>query len=114
MEHVFHAPNVLASVHEFLSVNGRAIHNTPASNSIDHGFYSFSPCLYHEYYTANGYEIETAYLLDYGTRYLPVRMTAYPYKPPLRRSWLDMRRNGHVHYSFFIARKLPGATQGRI
>jgi hypothetical protein len=112
MEHVFHAPNVFAAIHAFLAENGRIIHNTPASNSIDHGFYSFSPCLYHEYYTANGYRIDTAYLLDYGTRYLPIRMTAFPYTPPLRRSWLDARRPGHVHYNYFVASKTAHATAG--
>lgn len=114
MEHVFHAPNVFAAIHGFLAESGRIIHNTPASNSIDHGFYSFSPCLYHEYYTANGYEIETAYLLDYGTRYLPIRMTAFAYTPPLRRSWLDARRPGHVHYNYFVATKTARSTAGRV
>jgi SAM-dependent methyltransferase len=114
MEHVFHAPNLFAAIHALLAENGRIVHNTPASNSIDHGFYSFSPCLYHEYYKTNGYRIETAYLLDYGSRYLPIRMTAYNYDPPLRRSWLDMRRPSHVHYNFFVARKQLGATFGRV
>lgn len=114
MEHVFHAPNMLAAIHNLLAPGGRIIHNTPASNAVDHGFYSFSPCLYYEYYTKSGYELNTVYLIDYGTRLLPIRMTAYPYLPPLSRSALDGRLIGHVHYNYVVATKREGAQAGQI
>lgn len=114
MEHVFHAPNMLTAIHNLLAPGGRIIHNTPASNAVDHGFYSFSPCLYYEYYSKSGYELNTAYLIDYGTRLLPIRMTAYPYLPPLSRSALDGRLGGHVHYNYVVATKREGAQAGQI
>jgi hypothetical protein len=109
MEHVFHAPNFLKNVFGLLRVGGRVIHVSPASNAVDHGFYSFSPCLFYEFYKANGWHIDACKLLNFGTRLLPIRMTAYDYAPPIPRSVLDGYLAGTVHYNFFIATKTPDA-----
>lgn len=63
MEHVFNVPNVLGNIHKMLKVGGRVMHFAPASNMLDHGFYSFSPCLLIEYYGANGYALHWMKLL---------------------------------------------------
>ncbi len=109
MEHVFHAPNFLANVFALLTVGGRVVHVCPASNAVDHGFYSFSPCLFYEFYKANGWRIDACKLLDFGTKLLPIRMTAYDYVPPLPREALDGYLPGTVHYTFFVATKLPAS-----
>jgi SAM-dependent methyltransferase len=57
MEHVFNAPLVLANIHAMLKVGGRAIHIAPSSNMLDHGFYSFSPTFFADYYLANRYQL---------------------------------------------------------
>ncbi len=59
LEHVFHLPNALENLHHLLTVDGRIIHAGPASNAIDHGFYSCSPTLFLDFYSANGYAVET-------------------------------------------------------
>jgi hypothetical protein len=64
MEHIFNIPAVLANIHAMLKVGGRAIHITPSSNMVDHGFYSFSPTLFRDYYGANGYHILTVSLFE--------------------------------------------------
>lgn len=64
-EHIFHFPNVLKNIHNMLKVGGRVIHFSPSSNHVDHGFYMFSPTLFHDYYTANNYRIETLYIIEY-------------------------------------------------
>jgi SAM-dependent methyltransferase len=64
LEHIFHVRAALANVHEMLRVGGRAIHIAPSSNTIDHGFYSISPTLFHDYYSANHYSILTLYLFE--------------------------------------------------
>jgi SAM-dependent methyltransferase len=109
MEHVFHVPNFLANVFNLLKVGGRVVHVCPASNAVDHGFYSFSPCLFYEFYQANGWRIDGCKLLNFGTRLLPIRMTAYDYVPPLPREALDGYLPGTVHYTFFAATKTPEA-----
>lgn len=58
IEHVFHVPNALKNVHKMLKVGGRIIHVVPSSNYLDHGFYSFSPTLFCDYYWANQYGID--------------------------------------------------------
>jgi SAM-dependent methyltransferase len=64
MEHVFDVPCVLRNIHSMLKVGGRAIHIAPSSNMIDHGFYSFSPSLFCDYYQANRYQVLTVYLFE--------------------------------------------------
>jgi hypothetical protein len=110
MEHVFHVPNFLRNIYHLLADDGRVIHVNPASNSVEHGFYSFSPCLYNDYYLANRFEIEQAKLMDYGTRLRPVRITAYKCVPPISRELLDGYLRGNIHYMFFIARKTAAST----
>ena len=57
MEHVFNTSCVLENTNSLLREGGLAIHEVPSSNFIDHGFYSFSPNLFREYYLNKGYEI---------------------------------------------------------
>jgi hypothetical protein len=57
MEHVFNVPAVLANAHAMLKTGGRVIHIVPASNMINHGFYSFSPTLFYDYYCSNYFNI---------------------------------------------------------
>ena len=42
------------------------IHLSPAGGYIDHGFYSFSPTFFNDFYSENGYAIE---ILDIGFYY---------------------------------------------
>jgi len=64
LEHIFDMRAALANVHKMLRVGGRAIHIAPSSNTIDHGFYSISPTLFDDYYSANHYSILTLYLFE--------------------------------------------------
>lgn len=53
LEHVFHLPNALNAVFQFLKIGGRAITSSPSNGFFDHGFYMFQPTLFLDYYTAN-------------------------------------------------------------
>ena len=66
IEHVFHIPNALFNIVKMLKVGGRVIHFSPSSNFIDHGFYMFSPTLFHDFYFVNKFEINTMMLFRYG------------------------------------------------
>jgi hypothetical protein len=68
IEHVFHLPNALFNIFKMLKVGGRVIHLSPSSNHIDHGFYMFSPTLFHDFYLANKFEINTIMLFRYNRR----------------------------------------------
>lgn len=64
MEHIFDVRAVLANLHALLKIGGRIIHIAPTSNMIDHGFYSFSPTFFRDYYRENNYIIRTLYLFE--------------------------------------------------
>lgn len=55
MEHVFDVRQVMWNIVQMCKMSGWVVHLTPASNFMDHGFYSFSPCLFHDFYEANGF-----------------------------------------------------------
>ena len=79
LEHVFDVRQALANVHAMLKVNGRVIHIAPSSNLVDHGFYSFSPTLFWDYYEANKYSILVSYLFECYDWTMP--WSVYKYSP---------------------------------
>lgn len=64
MEHIFSVSQVLANIHSMLKTGGRVIHIAPTSNMVNHGFYSFSPTFFSDYYTVNKYRLLTLYLFE--------------------------------------------------
>ena len=69
MEHIFYIPNVLNNIYRMLRVGGRIIHISPSSNYVDHGFYSFSPTLFYDFYHTNKFRINTLQLCHVPYRY---------------------------------------------
>ena len=57
LEHVFDIPCALRSICRMTRQGGRIIHISPASNCVDHGFYSFSPTLFADFYEVNGFDL---------------------------------------------------------
>lgn len=62
LEHIFDVPTALENMIRMTKVGGEIILILPASGAIDHGFYSFSPTLLHDYFKANGFENFSCYL----------------------------------------------------
>ncbi len=63
LEHIFDVPRALANIRSLLKVGGRIVHSSPMSNLVDHGFYSFSPGLFWDYYVANGFEVDACFIV---------------------------------------------------
>jgi hypothetical protein len=61
IEHIFDIRQVLANVVQMLKPGGCVIHI--GSYSMDHGFYGLSPCLFYDFYSANGFEDFICYIL---------------------------------------------------
>jgi hypothetical protein len=58
LEHVFNFPTAIRSYMQMTKLGGHLIINTPASNMCGHGFYQFSPELFHRVLSPeNGFEI---------------------------------------------------------
>jgi SAM-dependent methyltransferase len=65
IEHVFHLPNALENIFDMLKHGGRVIHFAPV-NAYEHGFYSFSPSFFNQYYLKNKFILKQS-LLHRGT-----------------------------------------------
>jgi SAM-dependent methyltransferase len=64
LEHVFDVATAFDNVNRMLRVGGNVVIFVPASNAIDHGFYSFSPTLFFDYFGDNGYSQMSCYLIE--------------------------------------------------
>ena len=58
IEHVFDQRSAFRNIFDLLKPGGRVIHFSPGTQHVDHGFYMYSPTMFHEYYSANRYVIE--------------------------------------------------------
>jgi SAM-dependent methyltransferase len=109
IEHVFHIPNVLKNIYHMTKVGGRVIFLAPSSNHVDHGFYMFSPTFFVDYYSANGFEIETIYVVRYY-RDLDELWDIYEYIPG---TWYDVSLgglDGQPYAIFFVATKTAASA----
>jgi hypothetical protein len=92
-----------------LKVGGRMIFLTPSSNHMDHGFYMFSPTLFADYFAANGFQIETIYVIRYSGD-MDVLWDAYAYQPG---QWRDMHIGGlddRPYAIWVVATRLENST----
>jgi len=120
IQHVFDLPQVFANLHALVREGGRVIHGmAPSTNHVDHGFYMFSPTLFHDFYTANGWRIEAEYFFEFFPYWFRGRFHSTPWK--IRRyspGCLDPLAYGGFGARqvalFVVATKVPGATAERI
>ena len=114
MEHVFHVPNVLANLHRMLKPGGRLIHLTPAANYLDHGFYSFSPTFFADYYHVNRYAIHQVCVCRHTTKgeNSPVQVFDYLNRGP---SGFDVGSlDDHVYNNWVVVQRREDSTCGII
>jgi len=120
IQHLFDLPQLFANLHALLKEGGRVIHGmAPSTNHVDHGFYMFSPTLFHDYYTANGWRIEAEYFFEFFPFWFRGRFHSNRWK--IRRytpGCLDALAYGGFGARqvglFVVATKVPGATAERI
>jgi len=112
MEHVMDTMAFLGNIHGILKTGGYIIHNNPINAMINHGYFQFSPCFYHDYYAANGYEIVMHYIHSQ-------KVTDHWRRGPFQ--LIDLGKGyGQNDYgsadrlgSFFVAKKTPLSTSGK-
>jgi len=66
IEHVFDIRQVMENIVQVLKPGGCVVHIS--SYSIDHGFFGLSPCLFYDFYSANGFDDFTCYVLQVDFR----------------------------------------------
>ena len=63
LEHCFNVGQAFLNATSAVKVGGVIFHGNPIS-MVNHGFYMFSPTLYHDFYTQNGWEVMEMYVSD--------------------------------------------------
>lgn len=64
IEHIFDVRQVMENIARMCKEGGWVVHITPSSNFVDHGFFSFSPCFFYDFYRVNGFDDFTCYVLQ--------------------------------------------------
>jgi hypothetical protein len=99
LEHIFNFPIALKNCMEVVRVGGSLLALVPANNWCGHGFYQFSPELFHSVLTpSNGFVLERLLFVDRG-RWYSVR---YPAEVG---TLVELRSNYHT-LLFLSARKI--------
>ncbi len=62
LEHVFDIAKAIKNISEMLCVGGKVIHILALAGYVDHGFYSFSPTFFLDFYNYNGYCIRHLFM----------------------------------------------------
>ena len=111
LEHVFNFPQALKNIHDMLKVGGVIVHAAPTNNLVDHGFYMFSPTLFWDYYTANGYDMVDCLLFKFAPK-PNLDWVCYRYSPGA----IDHKEFGGWGQAMLgtwcVARKTDGSTAG--
>ena len=112
-EHIFDVKQVLANTVALTELGGWVIHISPSSNTVDHGFYSFSPTLFYDFYQANGFGDFACYILYLNPQDL---LKSYPYfEYSYGMSFDQNLYDPDLHmYVFFVARKQQEVDQIQI
>lgn len=104
LEHIFDVPTALENMIRMTKVGGQIILILPASGSIDHGFYSFSPTLLHDYFRVNGFENFSCYLRSgCSTLFYNRKAKLYRYEK-LGSEYLLSGTRGGVEVAFFATK----------
>ena len=120
LQHVFHQPRLMANLHALTAPSGRVIHGlVPCHNFVDHGFYTFSPTFFQDFYARNGWQIETFYLVDFLPVWLRGRLYAEPmiahrYEPGMLDDLSYGRFGARQTGIFLVATKAEGATGDQV
>ena len=74
LEHCFNVAQALVNMASLVNLGGSILHENPF-NWGNHGFYNFSPTLFHDFYADNGFEVESIRLATKDQRTIDVPMT---------------------------------------
>ena len=113
MEHVFSVPNVLRNIWSALECGGRAVHISPSSNWIDHGFYMYSPTLFYDFYVQNNWQIQTIQVVRHS-QFPGSRWFVVDYSPGCLMPRSSGGLDGHTYQTFCVAQKTEDATGDRV
>ncbi len=112
LEHLFDTKEALYNINRMLKVGGRVIHMLPSSNYTEHGFYSFSPTFFYDYYGTNKYGDLRCYIAEqsaWRTDHGPWNIWQWDRQRPS-----ISIRSRHQLVTFFCAQKQADSTVDHI
>lgn len=109
---VFQVRRILAALGQRVAVGGRIVHAVPSANHMDQGFYMASPRLFHDYYRANKWRLESLMLVCRAHRGAFVEGISYTpgSLQDVAHGGLDDRR----YRVFCVATRLVESTTGLV
>ncbi len=112
LEHVFDFPTAINNVSKMIKQGGTVIHDVPCNNFVEHGFYSFSPTAFIDYYNVNCFLINHVFLMSYSTG---AKVNAI--SPDCRyndmKTWLDQYAEKQPVLCVISVTKSKGSTNDR-
>lgn len=108
----FSLARFFAALGRQVAVGGRAIHAVPSANHIDQSFYMASPRLFHDYYRANSWRLDTLMLLRRARGADAVEGISYT--PGSLAGVAHGGLDDGAYRVFCVATRLPESTVGRI
>jgi hypothetical protein len=111
LEHVFDVPAALDNMVKMLKVGGTVTLVMPTSNAIDHGFYSFSPTLFFDYFAANGFDDFSCYLLEGSCFNYMKKGNVYSYKDVGREYCFTSRHMVEIYFSATKTKSMAHAVR---
>ncbi len=64
LEHIFDVRTAMSNLVRLVQLGGLILHASPMSGWVNHGFFQISPCLFYDFYQANGFSVREAYIVD--------------------------------------------------
>jgi SAM-dependent methyltransferase len=81
LQYLFDIPAALRNVWALLKPGGRVVHGMlPSHNHVDHGFYMFCPTLFHDFYSANRWRLETELFFEFEPYWYRSKFLSAPWK----------------------------------
>jgi SAM-dependent methyltransferase len=114
LEHVFHVPNALKNIFLLLKAGGRVIHFSPTNNYVDHGFYSFSPTFFVDFYTENNFIIDRCVLVSHTRNVEGEEWIAGEYRPGALDHVSFGGLDDRLYLTFLVATKTEKSTFERL
>lgn len=114
LEHVYHVPHAMAHLARMTKPGGRILHLAPASNHVDHGFYSFSPAFFTDFARQNRFELNALWLCRVRGTLERGAWDCYDclHQDPVQQ--LAGRLDGRIYYVAAIMTRTPDSTSDEI
>jgi len=106
LEHIFNIPQALKNMKLMLKPGGSVILGYPCSNFINHGFYHICPTLLYDYFSANGFDNFSCFIINGSNLIYEKKAKIYQCKQQAMTDDLTLPSKVGVDVMFFATKSL--------